>query len=537
VRGLSTVIIAIILLLLILLVVVPAFIILNSVPVYNSQAKISTEGVSELASEQNNQVFRGNPNVYYNSSTNPSLQFMFESVAAPFNITQIYYFNGTEWVPILNQSVLMVAYNATLPLPKQVFNKPIIIVTGYGNIYFLNPNTSITTITISGPGPAGKVPVYIVAFVVNGSKFIPVSLSVTFQGYLSFLTPKVLYVDPGTYSVAIKNSSTIFLPYYGLTAVFQNWSIAGYGTVSNPKSLSTTFTVTGAAVLTAIYKAYLQKFTVKIVPSNIPLGTTISQGGASLTSLNSTIPVIIDNRTYYVGSSGITLNLTYGYHIIQFPTKYNVTFNYTYNSFNLNGGEIMCYQFSGLSSSTSEIKIINSNTVFVNSSGTIYGNYKPVQTYYLVEVSNSFYLPPDVNLVSSTTPVLGNIAGQLLRVNFTGTSISIKLGPVKNYVPQKIYFKAGTSLTFVADQNNLICNQNITLSFSKPPPPPPLPKKYTFHGLLGSSSSTVVVYYPNGSTQNYNVNANLGNYGTITVNSPIEIVNEQEWEYGAELAG
>jgi hypothetical protein len=136
----------------------------------------------------------------------------------------------------------------------------------------------------------------------------------------------------------------------------------------------------------------------------------------------------------------------------------------------------MCYQFSGLSSSTSEIKIINSNTVFVNSSGTIYGNYKPVQTYYLVEVSNSFYLPPDVNLVSSTTPVLGNIAGQLLRVNFTGTSISIKLGPVKNYVPQKIYFKAGTSLTFVADQNNLICNQNITLSFSKPPPPPPLPK-------------------------------------------------------------
>jgi len=145
VRGLSTIVIAIILLLMILLVVVPAFIIFNSVPVYSSQAKTSNEGVSELASEQNNQVFRGNPNVYYNSSTNPSLQFMFSSVPTPFNITQIYYFNGTEWVPILNQSVLVVAYNATLPLPKQAFNKPIIIVTGYGNIYFLNPNTSITT--------------------------------------------------------------------------------------------------------------------------------------------------------------------------------------------------------------------------------------------------------------------------------------------------------------------------------------------------------------------------------------------------------
>ena len=172
-RGLSTIIIAIILLLLISLVVVPAFIIFNSVPVYSSQAKTSAEGVSQLASEQNNQVLRGNPNVYYNSSTNPSLQFTFASVAAPLNITQIYYFNGTEWVPILNQSLQVAAYNTTLPLSKKVFNKPIIIVTGYGNIYFLNPNTSITTITSSGP--AGKVPVYIMAFVVNGSKLIPVS--------------------------------------------------------------------------------------------------------------------------------------------------------------------------------------------------------------------------------------------------------------------------------------------------------------------------------------------------------------------------
>jgi len=257
VRGLSTIIIAIILLLLISLVVVPAFIIFNSVPVYSSQAKISSQGVSQLASEENNQVFRGNPNVYYNSSANPSLQFTFASVPAPFNITQIYYFNGTVWVPILNQSVLVVAYSTSLPLPKQAFNKPIIIVTGYGNIYFLNPNTSITTVTISGP--AGKIPVYITAFVVNGSKLIPVNLSVTFQGYLSFLTPNVLCVDPGTYSVAIKNSSTIFLPNYGLTAAFQNWSVIGYGTVGNPDSLSTTFTVTGAAVLTAIYKANLQR--------------------------------------------------------------------------------------------------------------------------------------------------------------------------------------------------------------------------------------------------------------------------------------
>jgi len=526
VRGLSTIIIAIILLLLISLVVVPAFIIFNSVPVYSSQAKISSQGVSQLASEENNQVFRGNPNVYYNSSTNPSLQFMFASVAAPFNITQIYYFNGTQWVPILNQSVLVVAYSTSLPLPEQVFNKPIIIVTGYGNIYFLNPNTSITTITISGP--AGKVPVYITAFVVNGSKFIPVSLSVTFQGGSPFLTPNLLYVDPGTYSVAIKNSSTIFLPSYGLTATFQSWSIVGYGTVKNPNSLSTTFTVTGAAVLTAIYKANLQKFTVKIVPSNIPLGTTIPEGGASLTSLNSTIPVIVDNRTYYVGSSGITLNLTYGYHIVQFPTQYNITFNYAYKSFKLNGGEIRSYQFSGLSSDTSKIQVISNNIVFINSSGAIYGNYKPVQTYYLVVVYNNFTFPKHVKLISNTTPVLGNIKGQQLLVNIAGTSNKISLGPEEDYVPQRIYFKAGTKLNFVYDIRHRIYDQKIVLSING--------KTYTYYGLVGSSPSKVVVYTPF-YNETYYVYADSGHYyKPLTVDSPKIIVNNQEWVYGGRPA-
>jgi hypothetical protein len=112
----------------------------------------------------------------------------------------------------------------------------------------------------------------------------------------------------------------------------------------------------------------------------------------------------------------------------------------------------------------------------------------------------------------------------------------MKLGPVENYVPQKIYFKAGTSLTFVADQPNLICNQKIVLSFTKPPPSPPIPPHDTFYGLLGSSKSTIVVNTPFGSNQ-YNVKATPGNYGTITVNSPIEIKNEQEWEYAAKLVG
>jgi hypothetical protein len=108
----------------------------------------------------------------------------------------------------------------------------------------------------------------------------------------------------------------------------------------------------------------------------------------------------------------------------------------------------------------------------------------------------------------------------------------MKLGPVENYVPQKIYFKAGTNLTFVTDQPNSICNQEITIH-----EPPPSPPQQTFYGLLGNSSSTVVVYYPNGSTLYYYVKATPGKYGSITVKSPMIIVNKQEWVYGAELAG
>jgi hypothetical protein len=118
----------------------------------------------------------------------------------------------------------------------------------------------------------------------------------------------------------------------------------------------------------------------------------------------------------------------------------------------------------------------------------------------------------------------------MLRVNFTGTSTSITLGPVKNYVPQLIYFKAGTSLTFVLDYVHVIYNQTIVLSING--------TSQTYYGLLSSCPSTVVVYYPNGSHQSYTVKANkLSNYGTITVNSPIIIVNKQEWGYGGESAG
>ncbi|MEM4001180.1 MAG: hypothetical protein QXW86_10650, partial [Saccharolobus sp.] len=424
-KALSSAIFLIVMLIILLSVLIPALLIFNSTPIYSSQGQIAGTGYQQLQKNEENQVFRGNPNIYYNSSLMPYIEFLYNSIPYPLNITQIYYFNGSTWVPALKNSIV-VAGNQNIYLPRVAFNQPILIVSSQSNFYFLNPNTSVTTVTISGP--AGKVPVYVTAFVINGSKVIPVGIQVVLGANPSLLTPQVYYLNPGTYSISDKNGSTIFLQGYGLTATFQNWTIVGYGNLNSPSKLSTTFTVTGPLVLTAIYKAQLQKFTVVINTSNLPLGNTINinqnnnnhknqnNNQVTLTSLNKTIPVLIDNKQYYINSTGLQLQLTYGYHIIQFPSYYNITFNYTSSAYKsaysampikngismqngkvtIQGGQINCYQFTTLSTNTSKINIINSYTVFVNGSGKITGNYQLNQTYYLVIAENYFYFPSGI---------------------------------------------------------------------------------------------------------------------------------------------
>ena len=521
-KGVSVAIAMIILLMILIVVIVPALILLNEVPVYSSQGQFQGSAMLQLQKQQNNQVFRGNPNIYYNSSTNPSLQFYFNSLPAQFNVSQIYYYNGTVWVPVL-KSYIVVSGNAKLPLPSKAFNEPVIVLTALGNIYFLDPNTSITTVSVSGP--SGKVPVYIVAYVVNGSKTIPVPIEVVFGYNPPALTPVLYYVLPGTYSVSNKNGSTIFLPQYGLTATFQGWSLVGQGTISSQSPQSVTFTVYGPAVLTAVYKAQLQKFQVTIVPQGIPLGTTVNIKGGYLTSLNSTIPVIIDNKTYYVGANGITLNLTFGYHVVQFPSQYNITFNYKITGNTVPAGQITTYNFTGMSTSTSAIKVVSSNLIFVNGSGTVYGNYQAIQTYYLVVVKNYFYLPQGDTLAYNTSPVLGDIAGQLLQLNNT-----YDWGPTQNYVPEKFYVPAGSTYQVTYEY---LCQSPVgeyIISYGG--------NQYTYYSLI-SCPQNVTIYYANGQvTTIYTGNSGYpSNNPYFTVNMPITVVNYEEWEYGGVGGG
>ncbi|QXJ30797.1 hypothetical protein [Saccharolobus shibatae] len=546
-KALSSAIFLIVMLIILLSVLIPALLIFNSTPIYSSQGQIAGTGYQQLQKNEENQVFRGNPNIYYNSSLIPYIEFLYNSIPYPFNITQIYYFNGSTWVPALKNSII-VDGNQNIYLPRVAFNQPILIVSSQANFYFLNPNTSATTITISGP--ASKVPVYVNAFAINGSKVIPVGIQMVLGANQSFLTPQVYYLNPGTYSISDKNGSTIFLQGYGLTATFQNWTLVGYGNLDSPSKLSTTFTATGPLVLTAIYKVQLQRFTVVINTSNLPLGNIINQNNnqVTLTSLNKTIPVLIDNRQYYINSTGLKLQLTYGYHIIQFPLYYNITFNYTSSAYtsaynvmpikngismqsNQNGkvtiqdGQINCYQFASLSTNTSSISIINSYTVFVNGNGKITGNYQLNQTYYLVIVENYFYFPSDIWASHNSTPVNISIAGQLLKVKVLGTNQVITLGNIKNYVPEKIYFKSGTKLEITLDYLQELSGNftifNVTSHSST---------NYT--GLLSSLQNVIIynVTYPNGYP--YSPQSQSGDYGIIYINSSLIIINYEEWKYG-----
>ena len=545
-KALSSAIFLIIMLIVLLSVLIPALLIFNSTPIYSSQGQIAGTGYQQLQKNEENQVFRGNPNIYYNSSLMPYIEFLYNSIPYPLNITQIYYFNGSTWVPALKNSILL-AGNQNIYLPRAAFNQPILIVSSQANFYFLNPNTSVTTVTISGP--AGKVPVYVTAFVINGSKVIPVSIQVILGANPSLLTPQVYYLNPGTYSISDKNGSIIFLQGYGLTATFQNWTIVGNGNLNSPSKLSTTFTVTGPLVLTAIYKAQLQKFTVVINTSNLPLGSTINPSNnnqVTLTSLNNTIPVLIDNKQYYINSTGLKLPLTYGYHIIQFPSYYNITFNYISTNYQgaynvmpikngifmqngkvtIQGGQINCYQFTGLSTNTSEINIINSYTVFVNGSGKIIGNYQLDQTYYLVIIENYFYFPSGIWASYNSTPVNISISGQELQVQVLGTNQVITLGNINNYVPEKIYFKSGTELEITLDYLQELSG-NFTIVKVR---------NHTgtnYIGLLSCPQSVTIynVTYTNGYA--YHPKGQSGDYGIMYINSPLIIINYEEWEYGA----
>ena len=535
-KGLATSIALIILLVILLSVLIPFFLIVFNTPYYSSQGQIAAQAYQQQKELELNNVEKGNPILYYSSGTSPYLEVKFQTVGPTLNITQIYYYNG-QWVPVLRKPVVVYGYpneQTLIPLPASAFNKPILIVTGLSNMFFLNPNTSITTSTVIGP--TGKVPVYVVSFAYNKTSntynIISVSAPVQF-GSTIYNTPFIIYVNPATYIVSAKEVQ-IYLSQYGLTGKFWKWTVAGYGTLSAPDSPSTSVTVTGPTVLTLIYNVSLKKFKVQIVFSltngqPIPIGSTTTDPntGATLNNVNTSMTVYVDNKPYQINAQNYVLNLclTYGYHFIKYPTNFYLIFNYTYGNFKVPYGEKIEYDLYSIYSNTPKIQICNDYEIFVNSSGTVYIEFNPTEYYYLVLVKNDFYLPSGVTLVSNTSPVLGDINGQVLQVNvyLPGSTCpeTIVLGPTEPYTYEELYLPYNTELV-----------ESIFYLGSIGGPG----QSYTFNinGQLYTYNSLVAC--PEGYTvQNY-----MGlsySPGSFYVVSPLIITIYEEWEYGGSPNG
>lgn len=255
-KGVSVAVAMVVLLLVLIVVIVPALIFLNDVRVYSYQGRFQGSAMTQIQEQQNNQVYRGNPTIYYNSSIHPSLEFFFGSVPTEVNISQIYYYNGTTWVPVL-QTNIIIANDIAMPLPSEAFDRPVIVLTALGNVYFLNPNTSTSLLPPSSPG---KYPLYILAFAPSSSstnikEWVTPSylVNITFQGKTVQLGGQtgndgvVYYVSPGVYAV---NDTTLTS---GLVT-FKGWYIIGDGSIIFQNEGFAVFMISGPAVLEAIYE-------------------------------------------------------------------------------------------------------------------------------------------------------------------------------------------------------------------------------------------------------------------------------------------
>jgi hypothetical protein len=520
-KAISTVTFGLLLLIILVTLLLPIALILFSTPTFSQQGSKSSEAYKSLKDLQVDEVFKGEPNIYYNSTKNPSLVFSYSSIPKPFPISYIYYFNSTMWV--VAYSNITVSSSLTLKLPQIAFNKPIIIVTSLGNVFYIAPNSSVTSQAISPS--KGLVYVIITSFAVNGSQIYPVSVSINFNNKV-YQTPVVISILPGTYSLTL-NNLTVFLPQYSLTGFFTKWTLVGQGLINPNNQPTTTLTIAGPLVVTAIYNLSTVKYPVKIkavvnsvsscpsLPTNLPLSSSIKDcnlNTATLTSVNSTITIIIDGKVYNIGGQGITLNLTNGYHSIGFPSQVNIYFNYNTKNYYVPYGALYIYIFNNyVSNQNITIGYPNQNytLIFVKGEGYINASYSLDSIWYRVEFRNNFQLPSGYKLISNSSPVLGNIAGQLIEINNNQL-----FGPLKDYTPQVVYMKSGSyKITHIYLRG--IYGEFVLKKGSN---------TITYSQLISNPQGLNVI----NATKNTNIN--VGN--NIYIYSPTTVIDNQQWTYG-----
>ncbi|BAK54451.1 hypothetical protein STK_10710 [Sulfurisphaera tokodaii str. 7] len=336
-KALSNVISVIIVLIIILVIFVPLLIYYNS---SLSSSVVSQQIVNNyiyLRNLQVNQVITGHPAFYYNGS---SILVVYSNgtFVPPSNvtITSILYLNQNGvWQNITSLKYpIKLNQSEVLLLPTYVQNSPIIIVTSLGNIFFLQPNSSIGPVSFNG-----KAGVTILAqiYTKNGPIGVSTNITTNIMGTLTnYTTPIVFPNRTGTFVVRAPQ----YVYYQNskgqiITGVFYNWIKLGSATINSTTTQGIKVTLSGSPlVLIANYTQITAQVTVTL-ESNYPGYVNVIVDGNSQTFIetktvqvpagfiNITVLTIQGNYTSQT-SSGIIRHYIYSNTTIQYGTQSSV---------------------------------------------------------------------------------------------------------------------------------------------------------------------------------------------------------------------
>lgn len=429
-KGLSNVISAIIILFIVLTVLLPFLIYYTSLSSSNVVRQQIVNNYVYLKNLQVNQVTTGHPAFYYNGS---SIYVVYINVTlvplSNVTIASILYLNQNGiWQNVTTwQNGTLIKYPITLstqqilPLPSYAQNRPVIITTSLGNIFFLAPNSSIGPYSTSGKG---GVTILSQIYTKNGPLGVSTNVTTNIYGKkANYTTPAVFPSQTGTFCVKAPK-----YVYYEnskgqiITGVFYNWIKLGNAILNSTTSQAIKVTLLNSPlVLIANYTQLVANVNVTL-KSNFPGNVTVLIDGNSY-SFNGSTTIQIS-----AGFVNITVLKLQGNYTLQ---SNNVKKHYTFSNITIQNG--LKYSYN----STSAIISIppNSNRTIILYYKNDYNYYKVtlIVKYYgnfnyneQVKIGNNLY-----NYNSSYWFIQGNYTFDPL-VKFIGN---------KTYVPQIVTFE------------------------------------------------------------------------------------------------
>ncbi|MEM0092348.1 MAG: hypothetical protein QXG62_07130, partial [Saccharolobus sp.] len=324
-----------------------------------------------LKNLQVNQVTTGHPAFYYNGS---SIYVVYTNgtFVPPSNVTivSILYLNQNGiWQNVTTwQNGTLIKYPITLstqqilPLPSYTQNRPVIITTSLGNIFFLAPNSSIGPYSTSGKG---GVTILSQIYTKNGPLGVSTNVTTNIYGKIAnYTTPVVFPNQTGTFFVKAPK-----YVYYEnskgqiITGVFYNWIKLGNAILNSTTSQAIKVTLLNSPlVLIANYTQLVANVSVTL-KSNFPGNVTVLIDGKSY-SFNGSTTIQIP-----AGFVNITVLKLQG----NYTQKSNVIKHYNFSNITIQNGLKSSY-------------ISTSAIIFIppNSNPTIILYYKNDYNYYKV---------------------------------------------------------------------------------------------------------------------------------------------------------